>query len=146
MLTILLYSQLILGPYKISLGKCEEHARANRYQFSVAKCEVISASDVEFKIDQQALPRTNCFKYLGVEISSKGINYQAFLNRRCEDAAVAANRLIGMGMNVGGFSPYACSLLYKVFIRPKLEASTCILPSAKEDCPSARTDPDRYPS
>ena len=39
---------------------------ANRYQFSVAKCEVISASDVEFKIDQQVLPRTNCFKYLGV--------------------------------------------------------------------------------
>ena len=120
------------GALQDLLGKCEEHARANRYQFSVAKCEVISASDVEFKIDQQALPRTNCFKYLGVEISSKGINYQAFLNRRCEDAAVAANRLIGMGMNVGGFSPYACSLLYKVFIRPKLEASTCILPPLKK--------------
>ncbi len=117
---------------QVLLGKCEEHARANRYQFSVAKCEVISASDVPFQIDEQTLPRTNCFKYLGVEFSGKGIDYQAFLKRRCEDAVVAANRLIGMGMNVGGFSPYACSLLYKVFIRPKIEAGMCILPPLKK--------------
>ena len=114
------------------LKKCEEHARANRYQFSVAKCEVISASDLEFSIDEQPLPRTNCFKYLGVEISRNGINYQAFVKRRCEDAITDANRLIGMGMNVGGFSPAACGILYKVFIRPKIEASMCILPPLKE--------------
>ena len=37
-----------------------------------------------------------------------------------------------MGMNVGGFSPAACSILYKVFIRPKIEASMCILPPLKK--------------
>lgn len=111
---------------------CEDHARANRYQFSVAKCEVLSSSDLEFTIDSQHLPRTNCFKYLGVEISKEGINYQSFVKRRCEDAISSANRLIGMGMNVGGFSPAACSILYKVFIRPKIEASMCILPPLKK--------------
>jgi hypothetical protein len=65
-------------------------------------------------------------------ISQNVINYQSFLKRRCEDAISSANRLIGMGMNVGGFSPYACSLLYKVFIRPKIEASMCILPPLKK--------------
>lgn len=114
------------------LKKCEDHARANRYQFSVAKCEVISSSDLAFTIDRQPLPRTNCFKYLGVEISQNGINYQSFVKRRCEDAISSANRLIGMGMNVGGFSPAACSILYKVFIRPKIEASMCILPPLKK--------------
>lgn len=114
------------------LQMCEDHARANRYQFSVAKCEVISSSDIEFTIDSQPLPRTNCFKYLGVEISQTGIDYKSFVKRRCEDAISAANRLIGMGLNIGGFSPAACSILYKVFIRPKIEASMCILPPLKK--------------
>jgi hypothetical protein len=35
-------------------------------------------------------------------------------------------------MNLGGFSPSACSILYKVIIRPKLEASMCILPPLKK--------------
>ena len=114
------------------LKKCEDHARANRYQFSVAKCEVISSSDREYTIDNQQLPRSNCFKYLGVEITQTGIDYQSFVKRRCDDAISAANRLIGMGMNVGGFSPAACSTLYKVFIHPKIESSMCILPPLKK--------------
>lgn len=114
------------------LKKCEEHAYANRYQFNVPKCEIISSCTNPLKIDDQELPRTELFKYLGVEISSKGIDYESFVKRRCEDATTAANRLIGMGMNVGGFSPAACSILYKVFIRPKLEASMCILAPLKK--------------
>ena len=117
---------------QVLLNKCEEHARANRYQFSAAKCEVISSSDQVFQIDGQQLPRTDRFKYLGVEFFQKGIDYASFVKRRCQDAVLAANRLIGMGMNLGGFSPSACSLLYKVFIRPKLEASMCILPPLKK--------------
>ena len=119
------------GTLQILLKKCEDHARANRYQFSVGKCEIISASDFPFEIDQLPLPRTEIFKYLGVEISNKGIDYKSFVKRRCEEAISAANRLIGMGMNLGGFSPYACCTLYKVFIRPKLEASMCILAPLK---------------
>lgn len=117
---------------QVLLKKCEDHARANRYQFSVAKCEVISSSSLDFQVDGQTLPRTECFKYLGVEISKKGIDYTTFVKRRCEDAIQAANRLIGMGMNIGGFSPAACSILYKVFIRPKIEASMCILAPLKK--------------
>lgn len=117
---------------QVLLKRCEEHARANRYQFSVAKCEVISASTTPFEIDEQPLPRTNLFKYLGVEISQKGIDFASFVKRRCEDAISSANRLIGMGMNVGGFSPAACAILYKVFIRPKIEASMCVLAPLKK--------------
>ena len=117
---------------QILLKKCENHARANRYQFSVAKCEVISSSVSMFQIDDQQLPRTERFKYLGVEIYKNGIDYATFVKRRCEDAVQAANRLIGMGMNIGGFSPAACSILYKVFIRPKIEASMCILAPLKK--------------
>ena len=67
---------------QVLLNKCEEHARANRYQFSAAKCEVISSSDQVFQIDGQQLPRTDRFKYLGVEFFQKGIDYASFVKRR----------------------------------------------------------------
>lgn len=117
---------------QVLLNKCAEHATANRYRFNTAKCEVISARETPFTIDGSDLPFTDRFKYLGVEFTDKGIDHDAFVKRRCEEAMTAANRVIGMGMNVGGFSPTACSRLYKVFIRPKLEASMCILPPLKK--------------
>ena len=78
------------------------------------------------------LPHTDCFKYLGVEFSRKGIEYDKFIKRRSEETLTSATRLSGMGMNIGGFSIAANVLLYKVFIRPKLEASLAILPPLKK--------------
>lgn len=114
------------------LDKCTDHAKRNRYQFNTSKCEIISNCPFDLTLDGQTVPRTDRFKYLGVEFTSKGIDYDFFVKRRCKEATSSANRLIGMGMNIGGFSPTACSILYKVFIRPKLEASMCILPPLKK--------------
>lgn len=114
------------------LHKCADHARRNRYRFNASKCEIISNAPFDLWLEGDALPRTERFKYLGVEFTAKGIDYDHFVKRRCQEATSSANRLIGMGMNLGGFSPSACSILYKVFIRPKLEASMCILPPLKK--------------
>lgn len=114
------------------LDKCADHAKRNRYKFNTSKCEVISNCPYDLTLDGQTVPRTDRFKYLGVEFTTKGIDYDFFVKRRCKEATSSANRLIGMGMNIGGFSPSACSILYKVFIRPKLEASMCILPPLKK--------------
>jgi hypothetical protein len=48
-----------------------------------------------------------------------GIDYKAFLKRRIDESKRAAEKLIGMGMNLGGLPLKAASDLYKVFIRPK---------------------------
>jgi hypothetical protein len=117
---------------QVLLDKCADHAKRNRYRFNASKCEIISNAPFDLILDGQTLPRTNRFKYLGVEFTAKGIDYDFFVKRRCKEATASANRLIGMGMNLGGFSPSACSILYKVFIRPKLEASMCILPPLKK--------------
>ena len=66
-----------------------------------------------------------------MEMNRKGIDEKAFIERRCAETKRAAEKLSGMGMNIGGFSVAASSLLYKVFIRPKLEASMCILSPLK---------------
>ena len=109
------------------LNVCAEHAKLNRYRFNASKCEVISDNEHVFKIDGDTLPHTLSFKYLGMEMNRKGIDEKAFIERRCVETKRAAEKLSGMGMNIGGFSVAASSLLYKVFIRPKLESSMCIL-------------------
>ena len=114
------------------LDKCADHAKRNRYKFNTSKCETISNCPFDLKLEDETIPRTERFKYLGVEFTAKGIDYDFFVKRRCKEATTSANRLIGMGMNIGGFSPAACSILYKVFIRPKIEASMCILPPLKK--------------
>lgn len=113
------------------LNVCADHARQNRYRFNAAKCEVITDLQCVFKIDNDTLPHCSSFKYLGVELNRSGIDIKAFTDRRVNETKRAAEKLSGMGMNVGGFSISASSLLYRVFIRPKLEASMCILPPFK---------------
>ena len=70
-------------------------------------------------------------QYLGVEMGRYGIDYKKYLARRIDESKRAADKLIGMGMNLDGLPLKAASILYKVFIRPKLEASMCILPTLK---------------
>lgn len=113
------------------LNICTMHAEKNRYIFNSSKCESISDEGNEFFIHGKVMPSTKVFKYLGVEMKRDGIDYKAFLKRRIDESKRAAEKLIGMGMNLGGLPLKAASILYKVFIRPKLEASMCILPTFK---------------
>ena len=46
----------------------------------------------------------------------------AFVERRCKLAVDAGLRMISLGMNIGGFPLKVSSMLYKTFIRSKLEA------------------------
>lgn len=110
---------------------CTNHAKANRYQFNVGKCAVIGATNFSYMLDGLEIPQVSQFTYLGVETNRNGIMAKEFLDRRCKSAVVAGHRLISLGMNAGGFPLKACSMLYKVFIRSKLEAGVGILPDSK---------------
>lgn len=121
------------SPQKLQdlLDICSSHSEKNRYRFNASKCEVISDDHCVFKIHDQEMPNSKSFKYLGVEMKRTGICYKEFLKRRTDEATRSAEKLAGMGMNLGGL-PLSCSaILYKVFIRPKLESSMCILPPLK---------------
>lgn len=113
---------------QVLLDKCSSHALSNRYQFNVSKCNVIGDASFEYKIDGSLIPIVDLFIYLGVEMIRNGINFQEFVNRRCKTAVDAGMKLVAMGMNLGGFSPPLCSMLYKIFIRSKLEAGSCLIP------------------
>lgn len=110
------------------LQSCSNHAFKNRYQFNVAKCVVIGDSSFEYKLDEKQIDIDESFIYLGVDMTRTGIDFEKFVNRRCKTAVDAGMKLVAMGMNLGGFTPALCSMLYKIFIRSKLEAGSCIIP------------------
>jgi hypothetical protein len=73
------------------------------------------------------LQQVEAFTYLGVEISARGIEEESFIRRRIEGTEKAAVALGRLGANIGGFSTRTCSLLYRTFLRSKLEAGLCII-------------------
>lgn len=116
---------------QLLLLHCSRHANQNRYRFNVQKCAVIGDASYNYKLDNVTIPKVDTFVYLGVEIGRNGIKYDEFIKRRCKNAVDAGMKLVGLGMNLGGFTPPVASMLYKVFIRSKLEAGSCILPESK---------------
>ena len=115
---------------QVLLNRCSSHAFSNRYQFNVAKCNVIGDEKFQYKIDDTQIAMVNSFVYLGVEIIRNGIDFEEFVKRRCKNAVDAGMKLVAMGMNLGGFTPSLCSMLYKIFIRSKLEAGSCLVPQS----------------
>lgn len=113
---------------QLLLFHCSRHAAMNRYRFNVAKCMAIGDENYDYKLDGHSIPKTDSFIYLGVEVGRQGILFKDFVERRCKTAVEAGMKLVSMGMNLGGFSPQVASMLYKVFIRSKLEAGICLLP------------------
>jgi len=110
------------------LHHSSRHAAMNRYRFNVSKCMVIGEEDYDYKLNGNSVPKTDSFIYLGVEVGRKGILFKDFVERRCKLAVEAGMKLVSMGMNLGGFSPQVAAMLYKVFIRSKLEAGICLIP------------------
>ena len=136
---------------------CQEHAERNRYRFNVRKCAVIGKESMEIRspgveqlerieaaaVEEGTIPefmapmdasrepemlqQVEAFTYLGVEISARGIEEESFIRRRIEGTEKAAVALGRLGANIGGFSTRTCSLLYRTFLRSKLEAGLCII-------------------
>ena len=113
------------------LDICNLHAQRNRYRFNVAKCAYMNGSETELLLQGERIPKVPFFKYLGVEMNLKGIMHNVYLHRRCDETIEAGRKMVGMGMNIGGFGTKILSNLYKTFVRSKLEASLCILPPIK---------------
>ena len=111
---------------------CSRHANMNRYRFNVQKCMVIGDAEYNYTLNGNTIPKVDTFIYLGVEVGRKGIIFKEFIDRRCKSAVDAGMKLVGMGMNLGGFSPQIASMLYKVFIRSKLEAGICLIPQNQQ--------------
>lgn len=115
------------------VNACQTHAYENRFTFNTSKCVVLSSIPCRILINSNTVAQESSFRYLGVEFSaSKGILVDDFVNRRVQESISACRLIRNIGMNCRGLSMKACSLLYKCFIRSKLESSMCIMPLKKK--------------
>ena len=100
----------------------QQHAIENRFRFNVDKCVVLAAQNININLHGKPILQEESFRYLGVDITTKGIDVDMFLERRIMETLNACNLLSRIGLNSGGLSIQAC------FISLKLEASLCNLP------------------
>jgi hypothetical protein len=106
-----------------SLTRCVEHAIANRYQFNVGKCAVVSSMDepVVLQMYGVQVPVVDQFLYLGVPFCHSGIRWKDHWTRLGGKAMNAASALHSCGINGGACDIVTALGLYKGFVRPILE-------------------------
>ena len=113
----------------------EEHSLANRYRFSVPKCELVASSDPhlggQMQIYGQRLPISEVFTYLGCAFSKDGIDWPVHQQRMAARALNGASVLRSAGINGRLIKLSTSMATFRTFIRPVLEYGLAITPKSK---------------
>ena len=101
------------------LNVCEKWSHDNKATFSSTKSVSLQSSDgTDRMLYGKVLPVESCQKYLGVEVSSKGILWNTFVKSR----NLKASKILGFCQSMGNGWPEAIKLqIYKTFIQPQLD-------------------------
>jgi hypothetical protein len=105
---------------------CVEHSRQNVYRWKPAKSIVVSDRQSNIEIYGIQLERNRCFTYLGVPLTTQGIDASRLVARLVAASTAALQVMQMVGINAYGFKPYRACLAYKAFIRSTLEYGVAI--------------------
>ena len=104
------------------LDLCSKWAKANGISFAPSKCVTVHRENCQpFRINDGEIPHEEQFKYLGMMMSHKGIDWKESFVARCAKTRKIARFLKWTGMHMNGFRLTTSILLYKTFVRPTLE-------------------------
>lgn len=106
------------------LDTCELHSINHGYVFSPPKCEVIAPSTERSSILSlygQEVMQAQTFKYLGVPVTTKGIDVQLMCISGITRAIKTANLLTTVGCNGTGFAPATNRWILTTIVRPQME-------------------------
>lgn len=119
-----------------TLDSLARHSNLMGFQFNPKKCEVVAPVVVNIRLYGARLQQSDTFKYLGVDMNSSGIDATAMVTRNVTKARAAIGIFVRMGFRAGGLLERTKVLLYKLFIRPKLEYGLAILPHIATHIPA----------
>ena len=110
------------------LGICEDWAARNGMSFNLSKCGVVGLrpDEPDLLLDGQPIPRVASYVYLGIPFGSRGILWQAHLDRRLS-AAKNAMHALRASCSRYGWNPALRLGLYKVYVRATLEYGAPLL-------------------
>jgi hypothetical protein len=122
---------------KAMLQIVENHSNANRYRFSVPKCEIVASADPHVYGDMclygQKLPVSKVFTYLGCAFNADGVDWPSHQMKMATRALAAAGALKDAGINGRVLSMTTSLSAFRTFIRPVLEYGLAICRKTKLD-------------
>jgi hypothetical protein len=111
------------------LGRAEEISTTYGFQFNPSKCEVVGDREISVTLYGTDLKQSPKFKYLGLQMGPHGLLPQESMERNIENSKKAIREFSRIGFRLGGLRERTKILLYKVFIRPKMEYGLSVLPN-----------------
>jgi len=109
----------------------EQEANDKKFTWAPEKCVYLAKQERAFTLCSQPIPHSVSFKYLGVDITSRGISTTAHIDRLCTNAAKKLGILKRTGFHSYGPDPLALLRVYKAFVRPILEYAIAVMPLCK---------------
>ena len=100
---------------------CVRHSRANLYRWKPSKSVVVTGDASKVRIYGIVLQREPYFTYLGVPLTTRGIDGPRMVERLQQKCMDALRIMASIGVNAYGYQPYRACLAYKSFIRSTLE-------------------------
>ena len=108
---------------KEMLDTCERHSQKNGYKFSPVKCEIITphgeGGDI-FKLCGQEIKIVESSKYLGLPVTSKGLDIGGIRSEGIVMALKSAVMFRSLGCNSSGLSPVTIKRILVSFVRPQM--------------------------
>ena len=98
-----------------------EYAQDHGITWAPEKCYILAKDRVILKINEEVFPQMDRFKYLGMDITYKGVNANTHVARLITNAKNKVKVMRSCGMTSYGGPPYKAIKLYKSFIRPNHE-------------------------
>ena len=113
---------------RISLGTAER----NNFNFNVEKSVYSAAKTCDLYLGADKLERAVLFNYLGISFDFKGINPAEFVKQKKNKVESTTSFFNTLGLNACGFNLQTKILVYKTFIRSKLEYGLQILYNSRK--------------
>jgi hypothetical protein len=114
-----------------SLHLCEDHSRRECYRWKPSKSEVVASRPTVVTLYGEKLVQVKSFMYLGVPLTSDGLNVTRLLDKNITRMRGAVAEMRVLGVNAFGLAPYRCILAWKAFVRSCLEYGLAIVDLTK---------------
>ena len=109
---------------QVLLKLCEEFANKWGIEFNLEKCKYmvfgkIKLNNTIFKLNNQIISSTDCFKYLGLEFNSK-LDMSSFFIKKFQNVKNSFFSLNSFGFKQGGVNPFLQIFVYKSYCISRL--------------------------
>ena len=116
------------------VDKAHDWGNENGIAYAIPKCKFIAThGEWSIKMDGVPLLQVPDYKYLGIHMAPRGINFPKSLHERAEACLQMVRWMGNKGMNTSGWRLSQSITVYKSFLRSMMEYGLCLKVLLKKD-------------